>query len=54
MLRHSSKTEQKLSLAKAILPKMIEFMNESSDMFLIMQGTTCIKQFLSVAHKEVL
>lgn len=54
MLRYASKSEQKLSLAKAILPSLIEYMNESVDMFLIMQGTTCLKQFLSVAHEEVL
>ena len=38
----------------AEFPKIMTFVKKSEDMFLLLHGTTAIKNFIFVGHKEVL
>ena len=37
-----------------VLPNLVSYMQESDDMFLLLQGTTTLKTFLSIAGEECL
>jgi hypothetical protein len=53
-LLKKAKTDGERTKIVAITPELISFLERSDDMFLLLNGTTCLKTFIHLAHKQIL
>jgi len=53
-LLKNSKTDEDRAKVVAVFPKLLTYVEKSEDMFLLLNGTTTLKTFIHLAHKQVL
>lgn len=53
-LLKKAKSDQERTKIASVTPQLIGFLERSDDMFLLLHGTTCLKTFIHLAHKQIL
>lgn len=56
LLKKTDKVQHKDDFQKiiAVFPQLLNFVHKSDDMFLLLHGTTALKNFVFVGHAEIL
>lgn len=52
-LKLAQNDEERAKMAE-VIPNLVSFLERSDDMFLLLNGTTALKTFIHLAHKQVL
>jgi len=53
-LLKKAKSEEERSKIIAVFPELVNFIEKSDDMFLLLNGTTALKTFIHLAHTQIL
>lgn len=53
LLKKASSVEDRSHIA-SVFPDLISYVERSDDMFLLLHGTTTLKTFINLAHKQIL
>lgn len=53
-LLKKAKNDEERSQVVFVFPQLLSYMETSDDMFLLMHGTTALKSFIHLAHKQIL
>jgi len=52
--RTKDKTSPEFVKIISLFPKLLEYVNKSDDMFLLLNGTSTLRTFINLGHQEIL